>query len=137
VLAYQKRLSGPLLDRIDLIVHVPRVPNSTLLDANALGESQHNNASASIQNVHIIQKNRYRSSVKYNNNLTSKEIKTYAHLPDDAKSLLTKAADKMGLSARSYFKIIKVARTIADLADEETVSARHITEALQYRDTGA
>lgn len=133
ILAYQKRLSGPLLDRIDLVVNVSRVPNETLLRHSGDSLSQHTQALQLIQNATAQQRHRFGDSKLYNSSLSSSQVTKTIPLADDAKHLLTAAADKLSLSARSYFKVIKVARTIADLDSESLVAVKHISEALQYR----
>lgn len=134
IMNYQKRLSGPLLDRIDLIVHVSRVPNDVLLsDKNMMINTQHTTAQEMIRRASKMQFNRYKSSIKYNSSIHSRLIQKHAPMTDEAKKLLSQAADRLSLSARSYFKVIKVARTIADLVGENTISLAHVSEALQYR----
>lgn len=137
IITYQKKLSGPLLDRIDLTVSVSRVPNESLLSPDTLSNYQHLTAYDSINNALSAQSKRYNSCIKYNSSLTNRDIKKYITLSDEAKSLLLAATEKMKLSARSYFKIIKVARTIADLSGKDEISIEHISEALQYRQQNA
>lgn len=131
--AYQKRISGPMLDRIDLIVAVSRVPNDVLLAHKSMSNSQHLTVVDSINNARKAQALRYKSSLIYNGSLTSSQVHKFLNLQPDAKQLLTAAGERLGLSARSYFKVIKVAQTIADMAGSDTVEREHIAEALQYR----
>jgi magnesium chelatase family protein len=133
IIAYQKKLSGPLLDRLDMIVNVSRVPNELLLDSESLCQSQHITASDLINQAITIQNERYGSSNKHNGTLCNSDIKKYASLTVESKSFLLTAANRLSLSARSYFKVIKVARTIADLDNCTSILPLHIGEALQYR----
>lgn len=130
---YQKKLSGPLLDRIDIVINVSKVPNELLLNQESSSNNQHDSASKLIENAIFIQSKRYNSSMTYNASMSNRDIKKYANITDEAKALLLTASNKLALSARSYFKVIKVARTIADLQNEEQISPKHISEALQYR----
>lgn len=140
ILAYQKRLSGPLLDRIDLILHVSKVNHNHLLDIKALNKNQHSKVFEHIISAQVVQKMRYNSSNIYNASLSSSAIKKQLSLSPDARKLLLTASWQLGLTARSYFKVIKVAQTIADLesnpqekTNDRTIQAAHIAEALQYR----
>lgn len=133
LLTYQKRLSGPLLDRIDMIINVSRVPNSTLMDDTMVTEKQHNEALSIINLALERQRNRYKNSSKYNSSLTSREAKDILALSPDVRQLLETATARLNLSARSYFKVLKVARTIADLDGKKDISVAHLSEALQYR----
>lgn len=133
ILAYQKRLSGPLLDRIDIVIPISRIPHRELLNEKSSTKKQHNKALSDINNAKAIQSKRYNSSKKSNNSLTNSEIKRFAPLHPSAKQFLDTAAEKLKLSARSYFKVIKVARTIADIAGVKDIEIPHLAEALQYR----
>lgn len=133
ILSYQKRLSGPLLDRIDLNIGVSRVPNQILLEKKEKRNTQHLTAIQQINRAQEAQALRYKSSIVYNGSLTSSQVHKLLTIQPDAKTLLTAAGDRLGLSARSFFKIIKVAQTIADIDDSPVVEKQHIAEALQYR----
>lgn len=133
ILSYQSRLSGPFLDRIDIKLAVNRVPQESLISDNSSTKKQHTNAKKLIQKVQDIQANRYKSSNKYNSNLSNAELKKYIKLSQEASDLLLAAAEKLDLSARATFKTLKVARTIADLEGQDLVSVEHVSEALQYR----
>lgn len=131
ILAYQKRLSGPLLDRIDLIVEVSRVPQDELLKTTSVDDSEEKTLREQINKARSAQSKRNKG--KANSSLSNKQIVAKGKLSPEAERLLTTAAERLKLSARSYFKIIKVARTIADLNDSENITGAEISEALQYR----
>jgi magnesium chelatase family protein len=129
---YQKRISGPLLDRIDIHIEVPRLAPDELLDRPP-GES-----SASIQDRVMRARELQRARLadtpfRHNADMPSKALKDFCPLSDDCIGLLRAAIDQFGLSARAHDRIIKLARTIADLETTETISVAHIAEAVQYR----
>jgi magnesium chelatase family protein len=129
---YQKKLSGPLLDRIDMVVTVSRVEHSELIGDSHTIENAHSIIKDSITTARARQTERF-GGTRVNASLTNKETATLARLEPTAKTLLGKAATALKLSARSYFKVVKVARTIADLTDSSIITTAHISEALQYR----
>jgi magnesium chelatase family protein len=133
ILNYQKRLSGPLLDRIDLIVHVSKVPQKKLLTINSLHKHQHPKVLDAINIAIKQQLLRYKSSIIYNASLSSSDVRKLLTSSPAALDLLETAATRLDLSARSYFKVLKVAQTIADLAKSPLIEVVHVSEALQFR----
>ena len=133
ILNYQRRLSGPLLDRIDMKVSVSRVPHRQLIHNKSSSIQQHEDAKKHIQKALDIQRNRYKSSMIYNSSLSNQQLNKLAQVEPEAESLLLNAASKLELSARSTFKALKIARTIADLESSQTIGPHHVSEALQYR----
>ena len=161
--AYHKRLSGPILDRIDLVVNVDRIASRNFLltpSSSSASPTVHSEAQAAIRHAAERQLRRYRADGLFNAHLTSPEITKFIHLTPAAQKFLNAAADRLHLSARSYFKVIKVAQTIADLdADPKTsfntdsttdpnaspkanlgtdppttpITPTHLSEALSYR----
>lgn len=132
ILNYQKKLSGPMLDRIDLLVNVERVPNDKIfLEKSSSQEFEL--VKCKINNAIKMQAKRYGVGNFYNSDLNNRLIKSKLQLSSEVKSILNQAADKLNLSPRAYFKVIKIARTIADMEESVDILTTHIAEALQYR----
>lgn len=132
IIRYKKRLSGPLLDRIDLHIDVPPVEGEKLTITAAA------EASSEIRKRVITARKRQRKRFRETNLIANTEMKPsdirlFCKLKEDAVEFLKQAISKLSLSARSYFKVIKIAQTIADLEDVEYIKTSHIAEALQYR----
>ena len=143
VTKYQKRISGPLLDRIDILIEVPRVEYEKLSDRPT------NEPSAAIQvrveKARAIQRDRFHFSqhqqgvVKNENNITCNsdmrlaEVRQFCDLDDTGRALMKAAMSQLQLSARAYHRVLKLSRTIADLAGSERIQPPHLAEALQYR----
>ena len=128
---YKNKVSGPILDRIDLWLEVPHVPYDTL---TSLPSKRDETAAArqQISNARTIQATRI-PATPYNASLSAREIEATIVLTDDVKEILKNASERLNLSPRSYHRLIKVARTIADLDDANDIAAAHVLEALQYR----
>ncbi len=129
---YHARISGPLMDRIDLQIEVDNVTYDELTGTEESEDSA--SVKARVDAARKIQTERYRrTEIHSNARMNSAMLAKYCVLNSDAQSLLKNAFDKLNLSARAYSRILKVSRTIADLAGEENISAEHIAEAIQYR----
>jgi len=126
---HRNRISAPFLDRIDIHIEVPRISNHSL-DNNAPKEESSEQIRKRVSLAFIRQQNR---SPRFNAELTVKEIETFCALKSSDKLLLEKAMDRLKLSARAYHRILKLARTIADIEDSEGIETLHLTEAISYR----
>lgn len=125
---YQDKLSGPLLDRIDLHISVPAIPISDLQNAKA-GET----SAVVRERVVLAYERQINRQGKANNELTPAQLDDIAQLGDTEKQLIATAQSRLNLSARGYHRVLRIARTIADLAASEQIQTPHLTEALSYR----
>ncbi len=130
---YQKKLSGPLFDRIDMNITVEKVDNADLLKPMSDSTSEHNVVKNNITGAIQRQRARYGKDGVYNSSLSSFKVSSLLKLEPAAEKLLTSASERLNLSARSYFKTIKVAQTIADLDNSDIILSKHLAEALTYR----
>ena len=129
---YQKKLSGPLLDRIDLHVDVPRVEFKKL-DAPSDSESSES-VRSKVQNARDLQLARFaKLKIHSNSEMSSEQTKKFCAVDEPTKKLLEQAVAHFQLSARAYYRILKLARTIADLENSEKIKSNFVAEALQYR----
>lgn len=133
ILRYQSKLSGPLLDRIDIHVDVPRVEYDKLMSMER-GESSVS-IRARVERARARQAERFQglSSLFANSDMGVGEIDKFCVLAREAKQLIELSVKRMGLSARSYHRVLKLSRTIADLADSDRIEVQHAAEAIQYR----
>jgi len=141
IMKYQARLSGPLMDRVDLHINVPAVDVDKLISADTQPATLN---SKTIRNIVVkarkIQQKRFRGLKIYmNSSMKNKHIKKFCNIEKDAYLLLKQAVNTYSLSARTYFRLIKISQTIADLGAAEsgergqTITSAHVAEALQYR----
>jgi len=135
VARYQKRISGPILDRIDIHVDVPSVDTQKLVEKTEGNPSEESaGIQKRVQKARDIQSKRFKGlKLMANAEMNTKDVKVYCKLSPEGKTMMMSASASMNLSARSYFKVVKVARTIADLAGERKITTNHLAEALQYR----
>ncbi|MBL7130196.1 MAG: YifB family Mg chelatase-like AAA ATPase [Candidatus Omnitrophica bacterium] len=140
---YLSKISGPLLDRIDLHIEVPSLRYKEIINSQQSESSSE--IKERVKKAHRIQKQRFgneniypirkliSNGVYFNSHMNHKHIKKYCSLSEETKELLKAAMESMNLSARAYDKILKIARTIADLEKSDTILPSHISEAIQYR----
>lgn len=133
IINYQRKLSGPLMDRIDMVVNVERIHNKELISSSSSSSYEHANAKKQIEISLKLQHKRYNCSNLHNSMIKSSDLKNKFSISPEAENLLNLATSKLNLSARSYLKILKVSRTIADLDSSKDIKPSHISEALQYR----
>lgn len=130
---YQKRISGPLMDRIDLHVRVPAVPTDKLSAYAGTAEPSYQ-VKARVQKARDIETRRFSGETIHTNaEMNTRQVRKYCQLEDDAKRFLEQATVRFALSARSYYRMIKASRTVADLAGDSRITVTHVAEALQYR----
>jgi len=125
---YRGRVSGPLLDRIDMHIEVPALPREQLLKKRASGES-----SAIVRRRVQSARTRQVQRGQYNAGLDNRQIENYCKLSDSDVALLEAAIERLGLSARAYHRVLKVVRTIADLDHSDAIKTNHVSEAIRYR----
>jgi magnesium chelatase family protein len=134
---YKKKISGPLLDRIDIHLDIPAVKVEKLTEKDTNNVENSSTVQTRVQKARNKQQERYKdAAITSNSELTNKTVKVYCQLSDDCIQLLRQPVTTMGLSGRAYYRIIKLSRTIADLDDKDDIQAHHIAEALQYRPKG-
>lgn len=136
IMRYQKKISGPLLDRIDIHIEVPRLKYEKLASNPSAGGAAEPSSEVKkrVQEARNIQNKRFKGlRIKANSGINSRRIKEFCLLDPEAEKVLGSAVEQMKLSARVYHRLLKIARTIADLEKSEIIQADHIAEALQYR----
>ena len=128
---YRSRISGPMLDRIDIVVEVPSVHFEDLRNRGEAEPSAE--VKKRVDKARRIQNDRFGGGSMCNARMGPDEMRKYCHLEEESAQLMKDAFEAMGLTARSYDRILKVARTVADLDGSETIEPQHIAEAIQYR----
>ncbi|MDO5475254.1 MAG: YifB family Mg chelatase-like AAA ATPase [Candidatus Saccharibacteria bacterium] len=135
---YQRKMSGPLMDRIDLYIEAERVDNAELFTGKSTRRgNEHSVVKNTITDAILRQRARFGRDGVFNSSLSSFEASSKLTMDDSARRILLEASEKLRLSARSYFKTIKVAQTIADLEGSSYIGSNHVAEALTYRNRNA
>jgi magnesium chelatase family protein len=132
VARYQRRMSGPFIDRVDIFIEVPHIDYEKLTD-NRLAEKSEQ-VRARVETAHTIQRKRFGGiRLTCNADMTPAEVREFCQVEESAQSLLKAAMKQLYLSARAFHRILKLARTIADLENADIIKAHHLAEAIQYR----
>jgi magnesium chelatase family protein len=132
VTRYQKRISGPLLDRIDIHIEVPRVEYEKLAD-DRIGEPS-SAIQARVEAARERQRQRFEGTDRMSNSdMGPAEVREYCRIEEGGRSLLRAAMQQLHMSARAYHRILKLSRTISDLAGSDSIETPHLAEAIQYR----
>lgn len=132
ILKYRRKISGPLLDRIDIHIEVSSLPASVILKEHE--EEPSERIRERVERAREIQRKRFEGEgIYFNGHMTASHLKKYCALNEECQQLIKSAIESMHLSARAYDRIRKVARTIADLDNSETIQPHHLAEAIQYR----
>lgn len=133
ILNYRKKISGPIMDRIDLHVDVPRIKFDKL-SSTKTGNQTSSNIKKRVSEARIVQAKRFQNSnFITNSEMSSQAVKQFCKLDNTSTQIMKTAVEQMHLSARAYFRILKLARTIADLDKIDSIQSAHVAEALQYR----
>ena len=135
IIRYRKKMSGPIADRIDIWIDVPLISHKKLSDENTGGEESAE-VRERVLKARKIQSERFKKEgrkIRLNGEMSPKEIEKFIPLSKEVKNILNSSAEKLKLSPRAYHKVIKLARTIADLEEASDLKINHILEALQYR----
>jgi magnesium chelatase family protein len=131
---YKDKISGPIIDRIDLWVEVPRISHQTLSKKERAESTKE--IAKRVENARKIQENRFKKHgrpINTNSEMTARDISNIINLSESVTKILNMSSEKLGLSGRAYHRVIKLARTIADLDSKEEIEERHVLEAMQYR----
>ncbi len=131
-IAYKERISGPILDRFDIVIEVPLLPLYDLIGKKE--EVSSATIAKKVTHVTKIQEERFaHENIEYNSQMSNNLIENYCKLENKAKEILIKAGNKFGFSSRSYYRLIKLAQTIADFEESETIKDKHVAEAISFK----
>jgi len=135
IVRYQQKISGPLLDRIDMIINIEKVKTEELIQPSEVLEESSEEIRKRVEKAREVQRQRFQNwDIKTNSSMNIKQIQEICILDKPSQQLLSQAVNKMNLSARAYNRILKISRTIADLSNSSSITINHIAEALQYRE---